>query len=795
MTAAAASETTSALNLDALRRYRRAADYITLAQIYLKGNVLLREPLKSEHIKDRLLGHWGTSPGINLVYAHLNRLARAHQAHLMYLIGPGHGGPAGIANIYLEGALSEVYPDLPQNADGLARLARLFSWPGGFPSHMSPALPGVIHEGGELGYALSTAFGAALDNPDLIVTCLVGDGENETGPSMTAWHGNKYLDPATCGAVLPILHDNGYKIASATIGGTSNDEETEMLYRGLGWEPRFVEGSGDALDVPLAEALDWAYEKIRALQHDARTGARPAKPIWPMIVLRSPKGMGCPKTWHGAPLEGTWRAHQVPIDTPKTDPAALDAVETWMRSYKPEELFDENGRPHDDILATCPTGEWRMSVDPLIDGGTVRKDLDVPPMQDYEAKLSGRGVEKLSAMHRLGEYLRDTMTRTMDDRNFRIMCPDELVSNKLDAVLDVTKRAYQWPLHPAAADIDVAIGPDGRVMEVLSEHQCQGWLQGYVLTGRHGLFPCYEAFIAIVDGMVNQYAKFLKQSKEVAWRKPVASMNYLLSSDGWRQDHNGYSHQNPGFINELLTKKGAIVRIYLPPDANTLLTAIDHCLRSKNYVNLVVATKNEMAQWLSLEEATAHARAGASIWTWASIDDGKDPDIVLAAAGNTPTLEILAAAQLLYEDAPDLRVRVINVMDLLVLDNPREHPHGLGDDAFKALFPTDTEVIFAFHGYPSACYQLLFSRPQPHRFHVFGYQEEGSTTTPFDMVVLNGISRYQLAIEALRRSPKLASIAGELIERYEEVLTKHRAYVQANGDDLPEVKDWQWSRP
>ena len=773
--------------LEQMRLYRRAADFIAVAQLYLQDNPLLREPLRPEHIKPRLLGHWGTVPGINLIYAHLNRLIRRSGASILLIVGPGHGAPAPLANLYLEGTLGEFYPDLTLDLAGLGRLQRMFSWPGGFPSHLTPLLPGTIHEGGELGYALATAFGAALDNPALVVACIVGDGEAETGPTATAWHGAKYLDPVNCGAVLPILHANGYKISSPTISGTMADEELLALYQGYGWQPRIVAGAD--LDGALATALDWAYGEIRRIQTAARSGHLPERPRWPLIVLRSPKGMGCPNKWQGKPLEGTWRAHQVPIEEPRSDPEALRAVETWLRSYRPEELFDARGRPVDAILATCPTGERRIGMNPHANGGRLRRDLDLPPVADYAAALNGHGKETLSATDRVGDYLRDTLRRTAATRNFRIVCPDELSSNKLDAVLEVTERGYVWPLAPH----DEQISYGGRVLEMLSEHMCQGWLQGYLLTGRHGLFPCYEAFVAIVTSMVNQYAKFLKQSNEVPWRAPLASLNYLLTSDGWRQDHNGYSHQSPDFINALLQKKASIVRIYLPPDANTLLATLDHCLRSTNYINLIIATKNTQPQWLTLDEAQAHAAAGASIWRWASADDGADPDIVLAAAGNTPTLETLAAADLLRRDAPELRVRVVNVIDLLVLDVPRDHPHGLSSAAFDALFPPEIAVVFAFHGYPSAVHQLLFARPDPQRFHVVGYQEEGTTTTPFDMVVRNGISRYHLASEALRRAVRPIEQAADLIARYDAALAAHRRYIEANGDDPDEITQWRWS--
>jgi len=774
-----------------LQLYRRAADYLAVAQIYLKSNPFLEEPLASAHIKERLLGHWGTVPGINLVYAHLNRLIRREGVATLLVTGPGHGAPANMANLFLEGSLAERYPDLSRDRPGVGRLVRAFSWPGGFPSHLNPATPGVIHEGGELGYALAKAFGAALDNPDLLVAVIVGDGEAETGPTATAWHGTKYLDPATSGAVLPILHDNGYKISSRTISGAMSDDEILALYRGYGWQPRIVSGDETTpLDEDLAAAMDWAWGEIRDIQSSFRQpgGAPPPRPSWPMIVLRTPKGMGCPKEFRGEPIEGTWRAHQVPITDPRTQSDALAALDAWLQSYRPRELFDEAGRPLAAILAQCPEGDHRMGMTPHANGGLLCRDLDLPRLAEHEVLLTGRGRDYVGAMGPLGKYLRDTFARTAAERNFRLVCPDETTSNKLEAVFEATDRAFTWPTE----EKDVHLARGGRVLEMLSEHMCEGWLEGYLLTGRHGIFPCYEAFIAIVEGMMNQHAKFLKQAKEVPWRRPVPSLNYLLTSDGWRQDHNGYSHQGPGFINAVLNKKGSVLRVYLPPDANTLLSTVDHCLKSRGYINLVVATKNEMPQWLSLDEAVEHARAGASVWRWASTDGGADPDVVLAAAGNTPTLETLAAAALLAHDIPSLRVRVANVIDLLVLDTPRAHPHGMSDDSFAQFFPLDREVIFAFHGYPSAVRQLLFSRPQPHRFHVFGYQEEGTTTTPFDMTVRNGISRFQLAIEALRRSPRVASAASELIERYERALADHRRFIEAYGNDPEEIRTWTW---
>jgi xylulose-5-phosphate/fructose-6-phosphate phosphoketolase len=772
-----------------IRLYRRAADYIAAAQIYLRDNVLLDEPLRASHIKPRLLGHWGTVPGINLIYAHLDRLIVERGPSILLVTGPGHGAPANLANLFLEGSLAEYHPELTRDRAGLARLIRSFSWPGGSPSHLTPSTPGVIHEGGELGYALAKAFGAALDDPELIVACIVGDGEAETGPTAASWHSTKFLDPRTSGAVLPILHDNGYKISGPTIFGAMSDEELLTLFRGYGWSPRIVSARGGDLDVELASAMDASYLNIREIQSGARRGAAIERPAWPMLILKTPKGMGGPKAWRGRPIEGTFRAHQVPITEVREDPEALAQLEAWLRSYRPAELFDREGRPTEAVLEICPKGAQRMGMNPRANGGALLEPLDLPSMSDHAVAIAERGAIQKSALMVTGAYLRETFKRSERARNFRLMCPDETTSNKLGAVFDATDRALVWPIR----EHDEHISPGGRVMEVLSEHLCEGWLEGYVLTGRHGIFPCYEAFISIVDGMVNQYAKFLKQSRETYWRKPIASLNYLLTSDGWRQDHNGYSHQGPGFINALLDKKGAVFRIYLPPDANTLLSTVDHCLQSRDYINVIVATKNEMPQWLSLEEAIAHARAGASVWKWASTEGGDRPDVVLACAGATPTLETLAAKKLLEADVPELRVRVVNVIDLLVLDTTRDHPHGIGDGAFAELFPPGVEVVFAFHGYRSAVRELLFSRPDPHRFHVFGYREEGTTTTPFDMTVLNGISRFQLAIEALRRSPRIGSLAAELIDRYESKLEEHRRFILANGRDLDEIASWRWS--
>jgi xylulose-5-phosphate/fructose-6-phosphate phosphoketolase len=775
-------------NFTAIARYRRAANFLAAAQVYLQDNCLLEEPLRPEQVKPRLLGHWGTCPGINLIYAHLNRLIRAHGASVLLVTGPGHGAAANLANLYLEGTLAEFYPDLTRDRAGLFRLVRGFSWPGGFPSHLSPGTPGVINEGGELGYALATAFGAALDNPDLLVACIVGDGEAETGPTAAAWHGTKYLDPLTCGAVLPILHLNGYKIASPSIFGTMDDAELLSLFRGYGYAPLLVEGPN--YDAALAEALERAYADILTIQQAARSAGSRLRPRWPMLILRTPKGWTGIKEVEGKPVEGSFRSHQVPVEDVRENPESLALLEGWLRSYRPDELFDAGGRPAADILATCPAGDQRMGTCPHAYGGDIRRDLALPRWQEYGPAAATPGAERASSMRALGGYLRDTMRRTEQTRNFRIVCPDELASNRLDAVFEATSRAYVWPV----GEHDEHLAPDGRVMEILSEHTCQGWLEGYLLTGRHGLFPCYEAFIAIVDSMVNQYAKWLKQSLEVQWRAPLASLNILLSSEGWRQDHNGYSHQGPGFIDHLLNKKASAVRVYLPPDANCTVQTIDHCLRSSNYINLVIASKQPLPQWLAPDAAEAHCRAGASIWRWASSDDGDDPDLVLASAGDNVTLELMAAVWLLRRDAPELRVRVVNVADLMVLGTRNEHPHGLTAAAFAELFTADRPVLFNFHGYPNAVQALLFERPNVQRFTINGYQEEGTTTTPFDMHIRNGTSRYHLVMQALQATERVAPGRVQLlVEAYQQATHTHRQYIERHGEDPAEISEWGWA--
>ncbi len=784
--------------LDAIARYRRVTNYLAAAQIYLKSNVLLAEPLKPEHIKDRLLGHWGTSPGINLVYAHLNHLIMRYDLDMFLVTGPGHGAPANLANLYLENTLHDYYPELTLDQAGVEKFVRRFSWPGGFPSHLYPGVPGTIHEGGELGYALATAFGAAMDNPDLIVACIVGDGEAETGPTAAAWHSYKFLDPSESGAVLPVLHLNGYKIANPTIYGTMSDEELLALFTGYGYQVIFVEG--DDLDASLYGAMDWAYHEIRRIQQAARSGQPIEKPRWPVILMRSPKGMSGVKEMDGEPIEGSYRSHQVPIPDPKTNPEHLRLLEGWLRSYHIEELFDEQGSPKPEILEQCPKGDLRMGSNPHTFGGRIRRDLDLPDIFEYAVRVeqvaaSETGPEKnslVSGPEMLARYLSDVILRNL--HTFRIFSPDELESNKLTAVLDVTKRDYQWPVPPHNEKITPY---DGRVLEILSEHILQAWLQGYLLTGRYGLFPSYEAFLNIVVSMMDQFSKFLKMSGEFPWRLPVASLNYLETSTLWRQEHNGFSHQSPGLINDILNRKAQVSRVYLPPDANCLISTVDHCLRSKDYVNLVIANKPPMPQWLSMEDAIAHCRAGASVWQWASIDDGVNPDVVLVGIGDNPTLEVMAAAHILRNEMPELRVRVVNVTDLFILEKETAHPHGLDSEMFEALFTPDIPVIVNFHGYPSAVKQLLFGRDHTRRFHINGYQEEGTTTTPFDMNVRNGTDRYHLIMQAIRlaaaRNPRVAVRASERVHHYEYVLLSFRRYIDENGVDPEEISNWQWS--
>ncbi|MCP3803898.1 phosphoketolase family protein [Allokutzneria sp. A3M-2-11 16] len=741
------------------RRYRRACDYLAAAMIYLRDNVLLREPLRPEHLKPRLLGHWGTCPGITFVYSGLNGLVRRTGQRTLLVTGPGHGAPAVHANLWLEGTHSAVDPRMT-----LPDLVKGFSWPGGFPSHLSPEVPGVIHEGGELGYALATAFGAALDDPELLVACIVGDGEAETGPTAASWHANKFLDPRTCGAVLPVLHINGAKISSPTIYATMSDDELTQYFRGAGWTPHIVDVERtDDPDQVLADTLDLAHKEIKQRR--------------PMILLRSPKGWGLPEDAGG----GTFHAHQVPLSADQ-----LPEIEAWLRSYRPEELFHDDGRPMEDLLECLPVEELRLGRVPQANGGELRRDLPLPELAEFAVDVPEPGGATASATETTGGWLAELMRVTERRRDFRIMCPDELESNKLGAVLDATGRAFTWPL----TEYSEHMAPDGRVLEVLSEHLCQGWLQGYLLTGRHGLCPCYEAFASIVDGMVNQYAKFLKMSGEVPWRAPVASLNYLLTSEGWRQEHNGYSHQGPGFLNNLLTKKSSVSRVYLPPDANTLLVTMRHCLATTNRINLVVAGKNPAPQWLDLAEAERHCRAGAGVWEWAS---HAEPDVVLACAGGIPTVETVAAAWLLRRHAPELRVRVVNVVDLLTLSTPDKHPHGMSAEEFTACFGEGIPVIFAFHGYPSAVHEVLHGRPDPSRFHVHGYLEEGTTTTPFDLLVSNKMSRYDLAADAVGRTPGWSSRGGGIVPELLEKRDELKDYAYREGTDSPEITEWEWS--
>jgi len=791
---------------ESLRLYRRATNYIAAAMVYLQDNPLLEEPLRHEHVKHRLLGHWGTVPGINLVYAGLNRMILETDASVLLVTGPGHGAPANLANLWIDGCLEDIKPELSRDREGLGRIVRSFSWPGGFPSHLAPMVPGTIHEGGELGYALATAFGAALDNPELIVACIVGDGEAESGPTAGAWHSNKFLDPATCGAVLPFLHVNGYKIANPTIFKTMSNGELTKLFEGYGWHPFIVEG--EDLDEEISATLITAHDEIREIQSAARSGKPVERPAWPMVVLRSPKGMSGIRHLDGVQVEGTWRAHQVPAMDAKSNPEHLKALEDWLLSYRPSELFDDEGRPVAAVLAACPTGDLRMGANPHTVGGRLRKPLNLPDLAAHETDVAQPGSSRSSAMIALGSYLAEVFTLNAEERNFRIVCPDEASSNKLNPIFDVEDHAYVWPLDP---EIDTGHRADGRIMEVLSEHNCQGWLQGYVLTGRHGLFPCYEAFIPIVEGMVNQYAKFLKMSRDEApWRPPVASLNYVLSSVGWRQDHNGYSHQMPGFINSMLNRKEHMARVYLPSDANSLLVTMDECLRATDCINLVIASKHPLPQLMTMAEAKDQLHEGASIWDWASNEDADgDPDIVLASAGTHPTLELLATAKLLREEVPDLKVRFVNVVDLFSLTTPAYHPSGMTPAKFAKMFTNDRPVIFNFHGYPSAIHQVIHRRPRQERFHVRGYVEEGTTTTPFDLLAMNGVDRYQLAIEALKRADvvsaellqgmsggfavRTVANADRAIQKWRAELEKHRRYIREVGNDPPEVTDWTWT--
>jgi len=767
----------------------RAANYLSVGQIYLLGNPLLKEPLELKHIKPRLLGHWGTTPGLNFLYVHLNRIVKAHGLDMIYIAGPGHGAAGIVANAWLEGTYSEIYPHIPRSALGMQRLFKQFSFPGGIPSHAAPETPGSIHEGGELGYALSHAFGAAFDNPDLIAACVVGDGEAETGPLAASWHSNKFLNPVTDGAVLPILHLNGYKIANPTVLARIGPEELRSLFIGYGYKPHIVEGDDpEIMHQLMAAALDEVLAEIRAIQRDAREGRAKERAIWPMIVLKTPKGWTGPKEVDGLKTEGFWRSHQVPIAEMAAKPAHVKLLEEWMKSYRPEELFGEDGSLHPQIASLAPVGERRMSANPQANGGRAMRDLDLPDIANYAIETGKPGECDAEATAVMAGFLRDVLRASETQRNFRLFGPDETASNRLSHVFEATNRAWDAETLP----YDDHLSPDGRVMEILSEHICQGWLEGYLLTGRHGLFNCYEAFIHIVDSMFNQHAKWLKTCREITWRRPVPSLNYLLTSHVWRQDHNGFSHQDPGFIDYVCNKKPDTVRVYLPPDANSLLFVTDRCLRSRNLINVIVAGKQPAPQWLSWDEAVKHCTAGIGIWEWASNDCGLEPDAVMACAGDVPTLETLAATALLRRYFPDLKIRVVNVVDLMTLQPREEHPHGLSDHDFDALFTTDKPVIFAHHGYPWLIHRLTYRRTNHHNIHVRGYKEEGTTTTPFDMVVLNDLDRFHLASDAIDRLPKLGDRAAYAKQALRDKLIEHKAYIRQYGEDMPEVREWRW---
>jgi xylulose-5-phosphate/fructose-6-phosphate phosphoketolase len=773
-----------------INAYWRAANYLSVGQIYLYDNPLLKDRLKLEHIKPRLLGHWGTTPGLNLIYVHFNRLIRKYDLNVIYVTGPGHGGPALVANTYLEGTYSEFYPDVAQDAEGMKRLFKQFSFPGGIPSHAAPETPGSIHEGGELGYSLLHAYGAAYDNPDLLVCCVVGDGEAETGPQATSWHSNKFLNPARDGAVLPILHLNGYKIAGPTVLARLGNEELEQLFRGYGYHPYFVGGDQpEAVHQALAGTLDTMVEEIRKIQNTARAKGFRVRPRWPMLVLRTPKGWTCPKVVDGKQVEGTFRAHQVPLADLAAKPDHVKMLEKWMKSYKPEELFDRRGKFLPELAELAPKGDRRMGANPHANGGLFLKDLRLPDFRDYAVTIPRPGAVHAESARVLGNFIRDVMKLNLESKNFRVFGPDETSSNRLGAVFEVTNRVSTAEILPS----DDHIAPDGRVMEILSEHMCQGWLEGYLLTGRHGFFSCYEAFIHIIDSMFNQHAKWLKTTRDIPWRRPIASLNYLLTSHVWRQDHNGFSHQDPGFIDHVVNKKAEIVRVYLPPDANTLLSVADHCLRSRNYVNVIVAGKHPELQWLDMESAVRHCTLGLGIWDWASNDQGAEPDVVMACCGDVPTLETLAAVDLLRRHVPDLKIRVVNVVDLMTLQPSTEHPHGLSDKEYDAIFTSDRPIIFAFHGYPWLIHRLVYRRSNQ-RLHVRGYKEEGTVTTPFDMCVMNDLDRFHLAIDVLERVERLRNVTGHVRQMLLNKLVDHRNYVDQHGEDMPEVKNWVWPK-
>ncbi|HTC61295.1 MAG TPA: phosphoketolase family protein [Candidatus Saccharimonadales bacterium] len=779
----------SDIEKDRMNAYWRAANYLSVGQIYLLANPLLREPLKIEHIKPRLLGHWGTTPGLNFIYVHMNRLIKKYDLDAIYIAGPGHGGPGMVANTYLEGSYTDFYPNIQQSEEGMRRLFKQFSFPGGIPSHAAPETPGSIHEGGELGYSIVHACGAAFDNPDLFVCCVVGDGEAETGALATSWHSNKFMNPARDGAVLPILHLNGYKIANPTILGRMSDGELAQLFAGYGYDPYFVEGhEPDPMHQLMAGTLDTVVAEIRSIQDRARRGGVKDRPLWPMIIMRSPKGWTGPRVVDGKPVEGTWRAHQVPLAELATKPEHLRALEEWMKSYRPEELFDQHGKFVDSLAELAPIGNRRMGANPNANGGLLLKDLAMPDFRDYALQVVKPGTQFAEATRELGKFLRDVMRRNNEEKNFRVFGPDETASNRLDAIYEATDKILMEPLLPT----DENLSTDGRVMEVLSEHMCQGWLEGYLLTGRHGFFSCYEAFIHIVDSMFNQHAKWLKVTNNIPWRRPIASLNYLLTSHVWRQDHNGFTHQDPGFIDLVVNKKADVVRVYLPPDTNTLLSVADHCLRSRQYVNVVVAGKQPALQYLDLQSAIQHCTAGIGIWDWASNDQDGEPDVVVASAGDIPTLEALAAVDLLRQHFTDLRIRFINVVDLMTLQPESEHPHGLPDKDFDSMFTVDKPIIFAFHGYPWLVHRLTYRRHNHDNLHVRGYKEEGTTTTPFDMTVMNDIDRFHLASDVVDRVPRLQRIGAHFKQMLRDKLIDHKDYIMQVGDDMPEIKNWKW---
>jgi xylulose-5-phosphate/fructose-6-phosphate phosphoketolase len=770
--------------------YWRAANFLSVGQIYLYANPLLREPLKLEHVKPRLLGHWGTTPGLNFIYVHLNRVIKKYDLNVIYICGPGHGGPGMVANAYLEGTYTELYPNVRQNEDGLRQLFKQFSFPGGIPSHAAPETPGSIHEGGELGYSLAHACGAAFDNPDLLVSCVVGDGEGETGPLATGWHINKFLNPIEDGAVLPLLHLNGYKIANPTLLGRMTDEELTLLFTGYGWKPYFLEGhEPHDMHQRMAATLDGIVEEIRSIQERARRNQTAERPTWPMLILRTPKGWTGPKMVDGKPVEGTWRAHQVPVADLALKPEHLQVVEDWLRQYKPEELFDENGRFRSELAALAPKGARRMSANPHANGGLLLRDLVMPDFRRYAVEVPTPGTVVAESTRVAGALLRDVMKLNAESRNFRVFGPDETASNRLEVLYQATDKRWLEPLLP----VDEHLSATGRVLEILSEHMCQGWLEGYLLTGRHGFFSCYEAFIHIVDSMFNQHAKWLKVTRAIEWRRRIASLNYLLTSHVWRQDHNGFTHQDPGFIDHVVNKKADVVRVYLPPDANCLLSVVDHCLRSRHYVNVIVAGKQPELQWLNMEAAIEHCTNGIGIWEWASNDNQTEPDVVMACAGDVPTLETLAAVDLLRQHFPDLKIRVINVVDLMTIQPSTEHPHGLSDRDFDSLFTTDKPIIFAYHGYPWLIHRLTYRRRNHDNLHVRGYKEEGTTTTPFDMTVLNELDRFHLAGDVVDRVPKLAPLGGHFKQFLRNRLVAHREYIRQHGEDMPEILNWKWA--